>query len=556
MSADRVSRRDFLAAAGAGVAGAASILGSVTASSAGSERGSAAAAPGTGPAPGSDPTGWSIRDASEAMRRGALTSVMLTQACLQRIERFDPALNTFITVTADEALATARERDAERAVDDLRGPLHGIPIALKDNIDTAGIRTTAASALYEDRVPDKDAEVVRLLKEAGAVLLGKTNLHEFAFGTTSTVSRFGPVHNPWALERIAGGSSGGSAAAVAAGFCFAAIGTDTAGSIRIPASFCGVVGLKPTYGRVSNRGVIPLSWTHDSVGPLTRTVEDAAMVLQAIAGYDLLDPASRDASTPAFSRPMGWSASKVRLGVPRRPFFEDLDPEVEKSVAAAIGALSKHVAEIVEVNLPPGGFRSSGLYVRVRGPEAHAFHARTLAESPGKYQDPTRAALMKFADVRAEDYVNARREVDLLRREIFDTFTRVDLLVTPTMPVPPILISESARENPVDWRNTVPFSTYGLPAISIPCGQTGAGLPVGLQIAGPPLGESAVLALAQVLAQGGDWSNLVGPALEIVPPPPGIPSKPPSPGRGRVPRAPDKHPDAPPPGSPPPGGNR
>ena len=499
MGADRVSRRDFLAAAGAGVAGAASVFaGDLDAARAHAAAGDPAAArpKKSGSSPGSDPTTWTMRQAVDAMNRGAISSVELTKACLGRIDKLNPSLNAFITVTAEEALASARALDADRRSGKRRPTaVYGIPIALKDNIDTAGVRTTAASALYEDRVPDADAEVVRRLKDAGAVILGKTNLQEFAFGGTSTVSHFGPVHNPVALDRIAGGSSGGSAAAVAAGLCFAAIGTDTAGSIRLPASFCGNVGLKPTYGLVSNRGVIPLSWTHDHVGPITRTVDDAFDVLKEIAGYDADDPVSTGIEFKGFPQSLSKNPPR-RLGIPRRPFFENLHPDVERSVTAAVDAMAKRGAEIIEVDLPPAGLRSSGLYVRVRGPEAYAFHARTLAESPGKYQDATRNALLKFADAKIDDYILARREVELLRRTILSSFARVDLLVTPTVPEPPILISEANRENPVDWKNTVPFSTYGLPAVSVPCGRTKDGLPIGLQIAGPPFAEANVLALA------------------------------------------------------------
>src|SRR5215469_9420122 len=233
-----------------------------------------------------------LKEASELVRRKTVSPVELTATCLKRIEAYNPALNAFITVTRDQAMETARAMEAEQQRGKSRGPLHGIPIALKDNIDTAGVRTTAASELFKDRVPPEDAEAVRRLKNAGAVLLGKTNLHEFALGGTSAVSYFGPVHNPWALDRIPGGSSGGSGAATAAGLCFGSLGTDTAGSVRIPASYCGVVGFKPTYGHVSNRGVVPLSWTLDHLGPLCRTVEDVALILEAIAGYDELDPAS------------------------------------------------------------------------------------------------------------------------------------------------------------------------------------------------------------------------------------------------------------------------
>jgi aspartyl-tRNA(Asn)/glutamyl-tRNA(Gln) amidotransferase subunit A len=268
-----------------------------------------------------DLTALTLKEASQLLRRKAASPVDLTQACLKRIEIHNPALSAFITVTSEQALKTAREMEAELRRGKWRGPLHGIPIGLKDNIDTAGIRTTAASELFKDRVPLEDAEVVRRLKDAGAVILGKLNLHEFAYGGTSDVTYFGAVHNPWALDHIAGGSSGGSAAAVAADLCFGALGTDTAGSVRIPASYCGVVGFKPTYGRVSLRGVIPLSWTLDHCGPICKNVEDAALMLQAIAGYDHLDPATVDVSVPDYSRAFKLDISKLRLGVPRSPFL-------------------------------------------------------------------------------------------------------------------------------------------------------------------------------------------------------------------------------------------
>ena len=249
-----------------------------------------------------DLAGLTLKQASELLRRKAASPVDLTRACLKRIETYNPTLNAFITVTGEQALATAREMEAEQRRGKWRGPLHGIPIALKDNIDTAGVRTTAASELFKDRVPSEDADVVRRLKNAGAVFLGKLNLHEFAYGGTSDVTYFGAVHNPWALDHIAGGSSGGSAVAAAADLCFGALGTDTAGFVRIPSSYCGVVGFKPTYGRVSLRGVIPLSWTLDHLGPISKTVEDAALMLGAIAGYDHLDPATVDVPVPDYTR--------------------------------------------------------------------------------------------------------------------------------------------------------------------------------------------------------------------------------------------------------------
>ena len=285
-----------------------------------------------------------LKQASELLRRRTVSPVELTEACLARIDRHDRAINAFITVTREQALAEAREMESELRRGRPRGPLHGIPIALKDNIDTAGVLTTAASGVFKDRVPTEDAEVVVRLKRAGAVLLGKLNLHEFALGGTSAVTHFGPVRNPWALDRVAGGSSGGSAAAVIADMCFGALGTDTGGSIRIPASLCGIVGFKPTYGRVSTRGVVPMAWTLDHIGPMCKTVEDAALMLSAIAGYDALDPTSVDAPTEDYVRAIRMGTTKLRVGVARAPFFDNLNPEVAKAVEAAIDVVRKLTA--------------------------------------------------------------------------------------------------------------------------------------------------------------------------------------------------------------------
>src|SRR5216684_2338442 len=268
----------------------------------------------------------SLVEASARIRARSVSPVQLTEACLARIQTYNPKLNAFITVLRNQALAQARELEAEQRSGKLRSPLHGIPIALKDNIDTAGIRTTAASALFDDRIPDQDAEVVRRLKEAGAVLIGKTNMHEFAAGGSSASTYFGPVRNPWALDRIPAGSSGGSAAAVIADLAFGALGTDTGGSVRMPAAYCSIVGLKPTYGLVSIRGIIPLTYSLDHCGPLTRTVEDAAMMLNVLTGYDRLDIASVEHPTEDYVAGMRQVAvSGLRIGIPRAPFFDLLD---------------------------------------------------------------------------------------------------------------------------------------------------------------------------------------------------------------------------------------
>jgi aspartyl-tRNA(Asn)/glutamyl-tRNA(Gln) amidotransferase subunit A len=455
-----------------------------------------------------DLAGLTLKKASELLRSKAASPVDLTQACLKRIESYNSPLNAFITITAEQALATAREMEAEQQKGKWRGPLHGIPIALKDNIDTAGIRTTAASELFKDRVPQEDAEVVRRLKNAGAILLGKTNLHEFAYGGTSSITYFKPVHNPWALDRIPGGSSGGSAVATAAGFCFGSLGTDTAGSVRIPASYCGIVGFKPTYGRVSNRGVIPLSFTMDHVGPLSRTVEDAALMLGVIAGYDELDPTTVEAPVPDYARALKLLTSKLRLGIPRTPFFDGLEPEIAKAVEAAIGVLRKLTATVGDVTLPPATFQPGDPFSNVRAVEAYTYHSQWITESPEKYQPATRDRIIQLsANVKASDYVRARNQLELLRREIKKAFTTVDLLITPTMPGSPVLIAQSNTLDAVNFRNTAAFDIYGLPAISVPCGFTSSGLPIGLQICGAPFAESTVLALAHAYEQATEWHD-------------------------------------------------
>jgi aspartyl-tRNA(Asn)/glutamyl-tRNA(Gln) amidotransferase subunit A len=454
--------------------------------------------------PSSDLTQLTLAEASDLLRRRAVSAVELTQACLDRIDKYNAVLNAFITVTHDQALAAARQRDAELRQGKRLGPLHGIPIAVKDNIDTAGVRTTAASELFKDRIPDEDADVGRMMKEAGAIILGKTNLQEFAYGGSSSVSFYGPVHNPWALDRIPGGSSGGSAAATAVGLCFASLGTDPAGSVRMPASYCGIVGLKPTYGRVSNRGVVPLSWTLDHVGPLCRTVGDTALMLEVMAGYDTREPTSADVPVGRYSHDLvNGRKPRLRIGLPRC-FFDDVEPETAKAVSTAIDFLRTHAESVQDVTLP-----SASAFLSIMGAEAHAYHARWIAESPQKYQPATRERIVQLsAMVSKEDYVNARRECDLLRREIRSVFANVDVLVMPTVPDAPSPIEPidaSQALDPIRTRNCAPFDLYGLPAITVPCGFSTSGLPIGLQIVGAPFAESTVLALAHVYEQARQW---------------------------------------------------
>jgi aspartyl-tRNA(Asn)/glutamyl-tRNA(Gln) amidotransferase subunit A len=287
------------------------------------------------------PTEWTLLEASQQIRAKKISPVELTRACLDRIALLNPQLNAFITVMAEQALEQARALEAELHTGKWRGPLHGIPIGLKDLFDTAGVKTTCASAVFADRIPAEDAEVVLRLKRAGALVVGKQNMHEFAYGSTSVPSHFGAVHNPWNAARIAGGSSGGSAASVAAGLCFGALGSDTGGSIRQPAAYCGITGLKPTYGRVSTRGVVPLSWSLDHAGPLGRTAADAALLLDAIAGYDPGEPNSSDYPMERYSTAIRAKTGALKIGVVRHPFFEQLDPEIEAAVNKAIETIGK-----------------------------------------------------------------------------------------------------------------------------------------------------------------------------------------------------------------------
>ncbi len=453
----------------------------------------------------SDLTALSIDEASRLIRARSISSVELVRAYIERIDRLNPRLNAFITITEELAYEQARERELEIARGQWRGPLHGIPVALKDNIDTAGILTTAGSGLFADRVPSEDAEVVRRLKEAGAVLLGKLNMHEFAYGATSGVSHYGPVHNPWDLNRIPGGSSGGSAAAVSARMCAAALGTDTGGSIRQPAAYCGIVGLKPTYGLVSIRGIIPLAASQDHVGPMCRTVADTALMLQALAGYDPGDLASIRAQLPAYLSAIYQRTSELRLGVPRAFFFDDLDEDIEDATEQALAVLSRLTAEVHDVELPMTS-------ARVVPVEPYAYHAEYLAQEESRrlYQPPVLQRLLTGSDVPAATYVEARRELARVRREIATVFSEVDLLITPTSPELPSTIEEG--QNPPDriaysLRNTSPFDAYGIPTISVPCGFSRQGLPIGIQISGPHLGEPAVLALAHAYEQATDWHD-------------------------------------------------
>ena len=369
-----------------------------------------------------------LREASDLVRAKKVSPVELTQACLDRIELFQPKTGAWITVMREKALAQARMLEKEQAAGNFRGPLHGIPIGVKDSIDTAGVRTTAASAVYEYRYPEEDAEVVRRLKGAGAVLMGKCNMHEFDAGATSAVSYWGPVRNPWNLERVAGGASGGSAAAVAMNNCYAALGTDATGGIRVPAAWCGVVGFKPSYGRVSLRGIVPFSWSLDHCGAMARTVEDTALVMAQIAGFDRADIDSVDRPAPGYLAGLNAPVSGFRFGVAPQ-FFDHLDEDVASAVAEAMAVLKQLTRGSREVSLP------SLLHAGVPG-EIAAYHETLRGVNGGGYEPATARVFPTAPDAtKAVDFIKGWRELTAVRRavdaELFEK-QEIHFLITPT----------------------------------------------------------------------------------------------------------------------------
>jgi len=509
-----LSRREFTVSV---LAAAAAATRGVTAAAAPAQTAPRAAVPSTG---ASDAlAALTLADASARIRAGTVSSTELVTACLARIDIYNPKVNAFITVTRDAALAQAKVLDDERRAGRLRGPLHGIPIALKDNIDTAGVRTTAASAVFDDRVPTDDAEVARRLAAAGAVVVGKANLHEFAFGGSSATSYYGPVRNPWALERNPGGSSGGSAAAVATDLCYGALGTDTGGSIRTPASYCSVVGLKPTYGLVSIRGIIPLTLSLDHCGPITRTVMDAAMMMNVLAGYDRLDIASVEHPAEDYVVALKQPTDGFRIGIARAPFFDLLDADVARVVDEALRVVAKLTRRMSDTTLP------STRDITV-GAETFAYHEENIGRAPGRYMIPTRRSLQSGASAKAGEYVRSRWRLELLRRTIDDAFRDVDLVVLPTRRRTPRTVDASIKREETDvprnpeLENTGAFNAYGIPAISVPCGFTSKGLPVGLMIAGPRFSEGKVLALARAFEQATEFHTKKPPIHPDTPVPP------------------------------------
>jgi len=487
-------------------------------------------------------TSLSLTEVSEMIHARTVTSTHLVKALLDRINIYNPKVNCYITVMGKDALAQAAILDEEQKAGRFRGPLHGIPIGLKDNIDTAGIRTTAASPMFKDRVPTEDAEIVRRLKTSGAVIIGKLNLHEFALGCTGDISYFGPTRNPWALDHVTGGSSAGSAAALSADLVYGALGTDTGGSIRCPSAWCGTVGLKPTVGLVSIRGIIPCSASLDHCGPMARTVEDCALMLGQMAGYDQLDIFSVPSTPVDYVKEMHQPTKNFRLGTPAS-FYDHVEPEIDVAVKEALAVLTKLTAGVTS-NAPlwdglPGGGTGDAEY----------YHHELIEKYGLNYMAPTRPRYERMENpppgakiATAADSAKAHQKLALTRRMIDASFTNFDLVVVPTTRLQAPKINDSLADEMknasrttggsnsgkiYDWFssgggcfNTQPFDAYGIPAISLPCGFTKAGMPIGLMIAGPHFTEGKVLALAYAYQQATDWHKRQPPlrADTVVPP--------------------------------------
>ena len=444
-----------------------------------------------------------IRELGARYRRRELSPVEVTRAQLERIAKLDPTLHAFVTVTADRAMADARAAEELLRRGDDR-PLLGIPVGHKDIYLTRGIRTTGGSALLADWIPDEESTCGRRWQDAGTVLLGKLITHEFALGIQFPGHRFPPARNPWNVDHIPGGSSSGSGAALAAGLVHGATGSDTGGSIRGPAAFCGVVGLKPTYGRASRAGVLTLSWTLDHTGPLARTVEDCALLMQPLAGHDPLDPASSHAPVDDYTAGLGRGVRGLRVGVVRNYFFEGIDPEVAGAFEEAMATLRRLGAEVRDVQIPSLAATHSFLLIMLA--EAYAYHERDLREHPELYGDVLRERLLAGALVTAAEYVQAQRVRSGICRETAAVLRDVDVLATPTTPKPatPFALAHDP-EFGFPRSNMPPFNITGSPTLALPCGFSASGLPLSLQLAGRPFDEATVLRVGHAYEQATRW---------------------------------------------------
>lgn len=466
------------------------------------------------------PTRPTVRELSQSYRARKLSPVEVVQETLRRIERIDPALNAFVTVTAQHAVEQAKQAEAEILAGHIRGPLHGVPYAAKDLLDTQGIRTTMGSKIMADNVPDRNAAVIERLADAGAVLVGKAGLHEWAYGITSTNPHFGAVRNPWDTERIPGGSSGGSAAALAAGLCTVSIGSDTGGSIRIPAALCGIAGLKPTFGRVSRYGAFPLAHTLDTIGPFGARVEDTALAYSAIAGRDPRDVVSSDEAVriPAFAG--SPRLNRTVIGIPQEFYFDNLAPDVASAASAALRTLEDLGAELREVRVPDIDLGNT-LHRLILLAEGTSVHRRRLDGNRRDYGDDVRALVDQGRFVLATDYIDAQRARREFCRDFSAAMERVDVLVAPAIPIPTARVGEleidvgGRLENVrlATTRNIRALNLTGLPVLSVPCGFGRDGMPVGLQIVGRMYDEERILSIGHAYESATSWHMWIPPIV-------------------------------------------
>jgi len=452
-----------------------------------------------------------ILESARLQEEKRVSSVELTRQSLAAIARWNPSFNAFLTVMEEAALAKARAMDAERAAGKVRSPLHGVPVAVKDVFCTKGVRTTCGSLLFKDHVPAHDAAVVERLEAAGAVIVGKTGMHELAYGVTSNNPHFGAVRNPWDPQRIPGGSSGGSGAAVASGMVAMAMGSDTGGSIRIPAAYCGTVGIKPTTGRVSRYGVMPLDFTLDHMGPLTQTVRDAAVCLQVLAGYDPRDDSSSREPVPAYMPPEDHSLAGVRIGVPENFYFDRVDPEVATAVQRCITQAQSLGARIVAVRVPDiAALNAVGRVILLA--EASAALSPYLADR-SRFGSDVLALFDQGRLLAATDYVNAQRLRRIFQAEFAKVWKQADCLITPCAPVVAPLIGQTEVDVGGGKEDTRLASTrmvrginvLGLPALAVPCGLSSGRLPMSAQIIGPPFGEALLFRAGAAIEQPLAW---------------------------------------------------
>ncbi len=465
-----------------------------------------------------------ISELSGLYESGAVSPVEVVEETVRRIKRLDPALNSFVTVAEEHALERARQAAADISAGRKRGPLHGIPYAAKDLLDTRGIRTTVGSKIMADNVPDRDAAVIEKLDLAGAILIGKTGLHEWAYGITSTNPHFGPVRNPWDPERIPGGSSGGSASALAAGLCAFSLGSDTGGSIRIPAAFCGIAGLKPTFGRISRRGAFPLGHSLDTLGPFGLCVQDTLLAYLAMAGHDPRDPASskQAVDAPALGREPRLEGTVI--GVPRGFYFEGLAPDVESAMSAALRVFEELGANLREVELP-GVELANSLHRLILLAEATSVHRSRLVRRRADFGEDVRLLLDQGRFVLATDYLDAQRARREFCRSCETALSEVDALVAPAIPIPTARVGELEIE--VDGqienvrlattRNIRALNLTGLPVLSVPCGFHRDGMPIGLQIVGRRYREDRILSIGHAYEQATTWHTQL-PAMVREPP--------------------------------------